>query len=73
MSEEPFKGYSQWPEDIKTAYEHLKIPTLYDSLLANEKLTAAGVVATSIVSLMTVKTLGFAPNVTCVAPRKPVP
>lgn len=29
----------QWPEEIKKAYESLKVPSLYDSLLANEKLT----------------------------------
>lgn len=30
---------SHWPDDIKKAYEHLAIPTLYDFLLANEKLS----------------------------------
>lgn len=30
---------SQWPEDIKKAYEHLKIPSLHDALLTNEKLS----------------------------------
>ena len=28
-----------WSEDIKQAYEHLKIPSLYDAVLANEKLS----------------------------------
>lgn len=28
----------EWPEEVKKAYEHLKIPSLYDAVLANERL-----------------------------------
>lgn len=30
---------AQWPEEIKQAYEHLKIPSLHDALLTSEKLS----------------------------------
>lgn len=30
---------SQWPREIKQAYETLKIPTVYEAVLANEKLS----------------------------------
>ncbi len=30
---------ANWPEEVKQAYEHLKIPSLYDAVLANEKLS----------------------------------
>ncbi len=30
---------SEWPEEVKQAYESLKIPSLYDTVLANEKLS----------------------------------
>jgi molecular chaperone GrpE (heat shock protein) len=30
---------AQWPEEVRQAYEHLKVPSLYDVLLANEKLS----------------------------------
>lgn len=30
---------SKWPEEIKKAYEHMKIPSLYDCLLVNEKMS----------------------------------
>ena len=30
---------AEWPEEIKQAYRHLKIPSLYDAVLANEKLS----------------------------------
>jgi molecular chaperone GrpE (heat shock protein) len=30
---------ADWPEEIKQAYEHLKIPSLYDAILANEKIS----------------------------------
>ena len=41
MAETPSKNdpSADWPEEIKQAYEHLKIPSLYDSLLANERLS----------------------------------
>lgn len=41
MEPDPIKDdeRSKWPEDIRQAYEHLKIPTLYDALLMNEKLS----------------------------------
>lgn len=28
-----------WPDEVKKAYEHLEIPSLYDAVLANEKLS----------------------------------
>lgn len=30
---------SDWPDEVKQAYEHLKIPSLYDAVIANEKLS----------------------------------
>lgn len=30
---------ADWPEEVKQAYEHLKIPSLYDAVIANEKLS----------------------------------
>lgn len=41
MSETPAKNdfNAEWPEEIKQAYEHLKIPSLYDAVIANEKLS----------------------------------
>lgn len=30
---------AEWPEEVKQAYHSLKIPSLYDALLANEKLS----------------------------------
>lgn len=30
---------SQWPEEIKKAYEQMPVPSLYDFILANEKLS----------------------------------
>lgn len=30
---------AQWPEEVRQAYEHLKIPSLYESVLVNEKLS----------------------------------
>lgn len=41
MTEIPSKNdpSADWPEEIKQAYEHLKIPSLYDAVLANEKLS----------------------------------
>ncbi len=30
---------SKWPEEIKNAYEQMKIPSLYDCVLANEKIS----------------------------------
>lgn len=30
---------SQWPEEVRQAYEHLKVPSLYESVLINEKLS----------------------------------
>jgi molecular chaperone GrpE (heat shock protein) len=30
---------SQWPEEVKKAYEHLEVPSLYDFIVANEKLS----------------------------------
>jgi len=30
---------ADWPEEVKQAYEHLKIPSLYDAVVANEKLS----------------------------------
>lgn len=30
---------ADWPEDVRQAYEHLKVPSLYDSVIANEKLS----------------------------------
>jgi molecular chaperone GrpE (heat shock protein) len=43
MAEEPQKENdpsAEWPEDVKKAYNHLKIPSLYDAFLANEKLSS---------------------------------
>lgn len=41
MKENPSKNdpSANWPEEVKQAYEHLKIPSLYDAVLANEKLS----------------------------------
>lgn len=30
---------ADWPKEVKQAYEHLKIPSLYDAVLANEKIS----------------------------------
>lgn len=30
---------AEWPEEVKEAYQHLKIPSLYDAVIANEKLS----------------------------------
>lgn len=30
---------AEWPEEVRQAYEHLKVPSLHDVLLANEKLS----------------------------------
>lgn len=41
MTDNPQKNdpSSQWPEEVRQAYEHLKIPSLYEAVLANEKLS----------------------------------
>jgi molecular chaperone GrpE (heat shock protein) len=41
MPEDPIKDdlSSQWPKEVRQAYESLKIPSLYDCVLANEKLS----------------------------------
>jgi molecular chaperone GrpE (heat shock protein) len=41
MGEPPskYEPNADWPEEIKQAYEHLKIPSLYDAILANEKMS----------------------------------
>lgn len=38
LSPEPDPS-KEWPEEVKQAYAQLKIPSLYDSLLANEKMS----------------------------------
>jgi molecular chaperone GrpE (heat shock protein) len=30
---------AKWPEEVKQAYEHMKVPSLYDCFLANEKMS----------------------------------
>lgn len=30
---------ADWPEEVKQAYAHLQVPSLYDSVIANEKLS----------------------------------
>lgn len=41
MVESPPKNdpSADWPEDVRQAYAYLKIPSLYDSVIANEKLS----------------------------------
>lgn len=41
MSQDSFKNdpTSQWPAEVKDAYDHLKVPSLYDCVLTNEKLS----------------------------------
>lgn len=41
MVESPPKNdpSADWPEDVRQAYANLKIPSLYDSVIANEKLS----------------------------------
>ncbi len=42
MQKDPLKDdpTSQWPEEIRRAYEHLEVPSLYDFIVANEKLSS---------------------------------
>lgn len=41
MTEKPFKDdfRADWPAEVKEAYDHLKVPSLYEALLANEKMS----------------------------------
>lgn len=41
MADTPIKNdpSAEWPEEVKQAYDHLKVPSLYDAIIANEKLS----------------------------------
>jgi molecular chaperone GrpE (heat shock protein) len=36
---EPNDPSENWPEEVKKAYQHLEVPSLYDCVLANEKMS----------------------------------